>query len=201
MPRLRCIARERSHAINVHACSCRCSDFKRSACRSGRGRPRLDPPASSAAMCAWSLVTDTDVRRLPACAAPSSHAGGLLRATRPAAAPPLPPGAYFICESSARSQLTAAHVHPPCPLSCASPALPLTSLHRPRSAALALTPQPLEPFTPTLATPALHAFWKPMSLAYSRKHWRQMFMPYLRMRPHLLAHTRLRGGAAQRARL
>lgn len=26
---------------------------------------------------------------------------------------------------------------------------------------------------------------KPMSLAYSRKHWRHMLRPYLRMRPHL----------------
>uniref|UniRef100_A0A7S3QT36 Uncharacterized protein n=1 Tax=Dunaliella tertiolecta TaxID=3047 RepID=A0A7S3QT36_DUNTE len=31
---------------------------------------------------------------------------------------------------------------------------------------------------------------KPMSLAYSRKHWRQMLMPYLRIRPWWLPHTR-----------
>ena len=31
----------------------------------------------------------------------------------------------------------------------------------------------------------------PMSFAYSRKHWRQMFSPYFLMRPHWLEQTRL----------
>jgi hypothetical protein len=34
-------------------------------------------------------------------------------------------------------------------------------------------------------------FLKPMSLAYSRKHWRQMFRPYFLMMPHWFPHTRL----------
>lgn len=37
---------------------------------------------------------------------------------------------------------------------------------------------------------------KPMSLAYSRKHWRQMFRPYLRIKPQWLAQMRLRGHKA-----
>jgi hypothetical protein len=40
------------------------------------------------------------------------------------------------------------------------------------------------------------AFTKPMSFAYSRKHWRHMFSSYLRMRPLELEHTRLRGDHA-----
>ena len=34
-------------------------------------------------------------------------------------------------------------------------------------------------------------FWKPMSLAYCRKHWRHMFMPYFRINPCLFEQTRL----------
>ncbi len=34
---------------------------------------------------------------------------------------------------------------------------------------------------------------KPISLEYSRKHCRQMFRPYFRIRPHWLEHTRLQG--------
>ncbi len=34
---------------------------------------------------------------------------------------------------------------------------------------------------------------KPISAAFSRKHWRQMFRPYLRMTAWLLPHTLLRG--------
>jgi hypothetical protein len=44
------------------------------------------------------------------------------------------------------------------------------------------------------------AFTKPMSLAYSRKHWRHMSSAYLRMSPFWLEHTRLRSGAAARQR-
>ena len=36
---------------------------------------------------------------------------------------------------------------------------------------------------------------KPMSLAYSRKHWRQTFSPYFRISPHWLEQTRLRKSA------
>jgi hypothetical protein len=36
-----------------------------------------------------------------------------------------------------------------------------------------------------------HTLRNPMSLAYSWKHWRQHMSPYLRIRPCLLAHTRL----------
>ena len=32
---------------------------------------------------------------------------------------------------------------------------------------------------------------KPISAAFSRKHWRQMFRPYLRIIPWLLLQTRL----------
>jgi len=39
------------------------------------------------------------------------------------------------------------------------------------------------------------AFTKPMSLAYSRKHWRHMSSAYLRIRPFWLEHTRLRDRA------
>lgn len=38
----------------------------------------------------------------------------------------------------------------------------------------------------------LRAFTKPMFLAFSRKHWRQISRAYLRMIPLLLPHTRLR---------
>lgn len=40
---------------------------------------------------------------------------------------------------------------------------------------------------------------KPMSLAYSLKHWRQMFRLYLRMMPPWLLHTRLQDAAAAAA--
>ncbi len=43
-------------------------------------------------------------------------------------------------------------------------------------------------------TDAPRTLMKPMSLARSRKHWRQMSRPYLRMRPQWLAHTRLHSG-------
>ena len=39
-----------------------------------------------------------------------------------------------------------------------------------------------------------------MSLAYSRKHWRQMFRLYLRMIAHWFSHTRLRRRKARPAR-
>ena len=41
---------------------------------------------------------------------------------------------------------------------------------------------------------------KPMSLAYSRKHWRQMFRPYLRIKPQWLAQMRLHGHTASTRR-
>ena len=41
---------------------------------------------------------------------------------------------------------------------------------------------------------------KPMSLAYSRKHWRQMFRPYLRIKPQWFAQMRLRGHTASARR-
>ncbi len=45
----------------------------------------------------------------------------------------------------------------------------------------------------------IRTLMKPMSAAFSRKHWRQMFSPYLRMIPWLLLHTRLRGDARNMA--
>ena len=41
------------------------------------------------------------------------------------------------------------------------------------------------------ATAGPRTLMKPMSLARSRKHWRQIMRPYLRMMPQWLAHTRL----------
>lgn len=37
----------------------------------------------------------------------------------------------------------------------------------------------------------MDAFLKPMSAAYSRKHWRHRFIEYLRMRPARWVQTRL----------
>ena len=53
-------------------------------------------------------------------------------------------------------------------------------------------------FNPRVCTPrggraAARALTKPMSLAYSRKHWRHMSSAYLRIRPFWLPQTRLRG--------
>lgn len=52
----------------------------------------------------------------------------------------------------------------------------------------------------TTITAETLAFTKPMSLAYCLKHWRHMLSPYLRIRPCLLAHTRLHGTQQQQIR-